>query len=396
MEFRYQAFNQRGELVEGLISGITPKEAKKRLKAQGLIPLKIEDITLEGSSHKGKIGEFELFRIFNQLSLLLRSGVSIDKALLLCQESFKEREIKSTLEKIIQDLRAGKELHQAFHETGLFPPLIVTFVRIGERTGNLKEAFSNIADYLLFQQKFKRELTNTLLYPVFLILASFIALLGVLKFIIPKFFSLFADNIDTLPLLSKIIYHLSLSITFKNFLLLFIAALVIYLLRKTPLVKKGMAKLKSILLTAPYIRSLSLDLDLSRFTLSLSHMLRSGLEFYQALSFAIELISHENLKESLRKTLPLLREGKTITDALSTVPQLPPFFIGALKVGEESGRLEEVFRELHVFYNDRFQNGVKRMVTLLEPLIITFVGLIVGLIVISLILTVMSVSQIKL
>lgn len=395
MDFRYRAFNQHGEIIEGIVSGASLKEAKKSLKAQGLLPLEVVPLGSEGIFSRGKLGDFELYRIFSQLSLLLKSGVNIDNALILCKETFREKHIKSVLEKIIQDLRAGKEVHRAFHETTLFPPLIVTFIKIGEKTGKLREAFSNIAEYLLFQQKLKRELTNALIYPVFLITASILVLLGVVKLILPRFFSLFTDNIESLPLLSRVLYSISLSLSFESFLIVFISVVIVYPFRHHSVIKKAGLALKSVFLKIPFIHSLLLDLDLARLSLSLNHMLRSGLEFYQALSFATELVSLHDLRESLRNTLPLLREGKTITEALSTVPHLPPFLIGAIKVGEESGRLDEVFGEMYLFFSDRFQNTVKRMITLLEPLIITVVGIVVGLIVISLILTVMNVSQLK-
>jgi general secretion pathway protein F len=139
-----------------------------------------------------------------------------------------------------------------------------------------------------------------------------------------------------------------------------------------------------------------MDLELSRFSYSMYAVLQSGVEFIKALKLSASLIQNENYRGPIAALIGQIKEGRKIADVFSQVDFLPPIVPNMLRVGEESGNLQEMFFELYSIFDERFKNGIKKVLVLVEPLIIIIMGLIVGFIVITLILTVMSVSSIKL
>ncbi|MCS7106344.1 MAG: type II secretion system F family protein [Candidatus Aenigmarchaeota archaeon] len=149
-------------------------------------------------------------------------------------------------------------------------------------------------------------------------------------------------------------------------------------------------------LKLPLIKGIFLNLDLARFSYSLHSMLKSGLDFVDALFLSKNMLSSRELKEFVESCIFEIRKGKSISEAFSAGKVLPEIFHHMLKVGEETASLKEIFWELHTIYDEKFKSTIKRLLSLIEPIIITVTGLIVGFIVISLILTVMSVGIIKL
>lgn len=395
MEYLYKAFDKEGHKVEGVISAEDLTEAKRRIKESGLIVVEVKE-KKSLIRIKGKIKEIDSYRLFSQLHLLLKAGLSLDRALNLYAESIENKEIKSLIDHISRSLKSGKEVHLAFQETGKFSPFIISMIKIGEKTGNLKDIFSNIASYILFNIRFKTEIKNAMMYPSFLILASFIVLLGIFKIIMPRFFSVFAEGVETLPFLAKIFYMISLSINLKNFLLgLFVIVFLIFVL-KTKNADLFYSKILDYLMVIPFFKKFVIDFELSKFCYSLHSMLKSGVEFIHALGYSADIIKSNFIKKAIKQTIPMIKEGKSISGVFAEIQFLPPIFKGSLKVAEESGGLADIFFELHQYFDDRFKNSIKRFLTILEPTIITFMGIIIGLIVLSLILTIMSVSNIKL
>jgi general secretion pathway protein F len=155
------------------------------------------------------------------------------------------------------------------------------------------------------------------------------------------------------------------------------------------------SKLFSYLIYLPFLKNIFLNLELSRFCYSMTTMLQSGVEFIIALTYSTEIIQNKLIQKELELTIPKIKEGKSITKAFDEVLFLPAFVKGTIKVAEESGNLAEVFFQLYQHFEEGFKTAIKRLLTIVEPLIITIMGIIIGVIVLSLILSIMSVSNIK-
>lgn len=373
------------------------KEAIQRLKEQGFVVIDVKERIKREKSVKFRKGitTSDLYNIANQLSILLRSGMKIDNALNLIINSSRKEKLKEVLSAINQDIKAGKTVTQALEDRKLFPPLFISMVHVGESIGNLSTAFDNVANYLKFQLELRREIINSLTYPFFLILASIVTLFFMFNFIIPRFFAIF-ETTGKMPLPAQFIFAIVSIFNIKNFLIFSIIILSIYILKKYGFVKIQFRSLTTYANRIPLIKSLLFNLELSRFSYSMHSMLKSGVDFVKSVKLSADIIQDGRLRDALLGSINEIKKGKRIADVFSQIAILPEVIPNLIRVGEESGNLQSIFLELYQIFNDRFKNTIRRFLVLLEPSIIVFMGLIVGFIIISLILTVMNVGMIKL
>ncbi|MGC8868447.1 MAG: type II secretion system F family protein [Sulfurihydrogenibium sp.] len=395
-EYFYEAYDKNGRKVSNIISAQSLEEAKSLLKNQEFVVVKIEPIkkNLSFKLFEGKITEQELYNFFKELSIMTKSGVKIEKALTVIEKSLDNVKLKKIVDEIVKDIKSGVTLPSAFEKHSIFDSLIVAVIKTGDSTGTLSESFSNIAEYLKFKIQFKQEIKSALVYPIFLIFASFLTIFAMFKFIIPKFFSIFSANYEELPLISKILLNISNFFTLNPY---FIGTFIMLIVGVNILIRTG--KLKVLLdysVNVPLLRNVVINLELSRFSYSMYSMLSSGIDFLKSLELSTNVVQNKKIKRSLESVIPDIRSGKTITESFRKIEYFPSFMLSLINVGEESGNLKDIFYELYTIFEERFKTFVKRTLTILEPAVITLTGIIVGFIVISLILTVMSMSNVKL
>lgn len=398
--FKYSCIDSSGQEIKGVISTSDRMDALSKLKDRGLTVIELMERKpkeWKAFPFKKGFGDGDVYNISRELSILLRSGIRIDNAIQLLMNPSTKQELRDILSRVLEDVKAGKGVADAFGHTGRFGPLFVTMTHVGEAVGSLQMAFENIAQYYRFQIQFKAEIRNAMTYPLFLIFASFITLFVIFNFIIPRFFSIFGTNIAALPLPAKVLYSMSgwLSLTPLSIVIGLILLFIILQKKMNPSIIK-LPSPYNYLLRIPIIGKLILNLELSRFSYAMYSMLQSGVEFINALKLSSTLIQSHHLRKPIESLVEQIKEGKRIADVFSQVDLLPEIVPNMIRVGEGSGNLKEIFFELHQMFDERFKNTTKRLLVLVEPTIIVIMGLLVGLIVISLILTVMSVGSIKL
>lgn len=403
MEFEYTCIDTSGREFKGALSAKDVQEVKSKLKKMGFLVLALKEKVDKKATQSGrlyrtkkKITDTDVYNLSRGMSVLLNAGINLDKALELLIGSESNIELKGILRQVLSDIVRGESLSNAFEETTRFNPLVTVMIKVGESTGDLKTAFDNISQYMNFQIKFKNEIKNIMAYPLFLVSASVIILIAIFKFIIPRFFSIFGQSASSLPLISRALYFTSNIINSANVLVIIavIGGLIIF--SKWINYKIIFKHLYIYLLYIPFFKNLVINLELSRFAYSMYSMLKSGVEFIRALMLSKNVIQVTKMRDEIERTIPQIKEGKGIADAFSYVSFISPMMLGMLKVGENSGNLKEIFFELYSICDEKFKNSMKRTIVLLEPAIITVMGIFVGIIVLSLILTVMSVSNIKL
>ena len=395
MDFEYVSLDKTGKEIRGVLSANTVQEAKLKLKESGLVIVKIEPKKESLFSQNQKIKDDDLYTIAKEMSVLLNSGIVLDRAIKMVIDSIEQEKLKIFLEGILKDVKGGKALSDAFEDKKMFDPLVITMLKVGETTGNLKDAFDNIAQYTDFRIKFRNEIRNAMAYPMFLVFASFVTLVAIFKLIIPRFFSIFGSNPKHLPFISRILYEFSKSLNTKTEVIFTLIIIGIYLLSKY--FKLNLyQRLTNYFIYTPILGTLIIQIELSKFCYAMYAMLKNGVEFIKALDLATNVIKNDFIKEDFKKTSPKIKEGKSIGEAFEELSFVPPIFKGMIKVGDESGNMKDMFYELYALFDEKLKNTIKRVLSLVEPVIITVMGLVVGTIVVSLMLTVMNVSNIKL
>lgn len=397
MEFEYRVSDPTGRVLTGTITAETIEQAKGLLRSSQYLILELKPKRAKTTSilhHKISKINLELqYSFFRELAILLKSGITIDRALEILISSIMSVGFKKHLSNILLALKSGISPTEAFSRERVFPPLVISMLSAGENIGNLALAFNNIADYLRFQIQLRRDLQNTLAYPLFLILASLVTLLIIFKFILPRFLGLFSTA--SLPLSAQILLTISHLFTTKGLFILSTPLIILYLVNKFGYLDTIKPHIQQMWYRVPLVRGIIYQLDLTRFSYSMYSMLKAGLELTSALYLSKSVFSNPKGKTLIEKVISDLRAGKSFSDSLHETGLFPETFYHMVKVGEETSTLPEIFQELYSIYDEKFKSSVKRLLSLFEPIIITITGLVVGFIVISLILTIMSAGVIR-
>lgn len=280
-EFEYRAVDSSGQVITGGITASDLSIAKETIRAKGLILLEIKERapsiakskTIYLLFRRNTIEDRELYNLFRELAILLRSGLTLDRALAILIDSVSNDTLRTVLEQVQRAIREGRSVTQAFSDASFLPPLMLSIISAGEAIGKLASAFENIADYYQFKINFKNELKSALAYPLFLIVASIITIFIVFRFILPRFFSLFAD-LD-LPLPAKILYSIGLIFSKIKWYFLLILIFLFFFLTKMQIWNTMKQRLIQEIIKFPLIQKFIRELDLARFSHSMYSMLRS-------------------------------------------------------------------------------------------------------------------------
>lgn len=396
-EFEVVVYDRNGNKIKTTRQASDENSLRKELVRSGFAVVSIQPVKSrqEFRLMSSSVRDTELYQLFRELSVLAKSGIKVDRSLQIIINSTRNKKLKEILEKVLESLKAGSTLADAFEKTGFFSPLVVSLIRAAEITGNLSSGFENSANYLKFQVQFKNEIKSAMVYPVFLIFASLFTITVILKFIVPKFFSVFPDiKPENLPVASKIILSLSDLLSLNPVSIAVVAGVfsTIYVLKKQ-------GKLSAIYTAGyyvPVLRDMLININLSRFFYSMYSMLASGIEFIRAVELSSMTVQNKEIRQKIASAVEEIKKGRPISEAFSGAGFLSHATVAMISVGEESGKLEEIFFEIYTIYDENFKNSTKRMLTVMEPLIITITGIIVGFIVISLILTVVTATNVKL
>jgi type II secretory pathway component PulF len=402
MTYAYKALNPGQEIVKGEIQALTQGEALKKIHSLNLLPLAIKarakDKTLKKLAlfKSRKVKKEELMVATRELSIMLKAGIPILRALRILVESNKEKKLGDVLAQVYEHTKNGESLGSALErEKPHFADTIINMVRTGEKSGRLAEALCNVSKDLEHALLISSEVKNALAYPVFLLAMSGVSLVFIFVVVIPKFTVILEKINVELPAYSRLVLNTGTFVRdhFVVILILFLLALYgLSLLRKKKNVRYGINRF---LAGAPLIKTLLVQIELSRFSHALAVLLGSGVEIIPSLRMSIEAIGNVFLKTKFSEVTGRLKRGESLHMALRDMGLFPRIAVSMIEVGEETGKLSEILDEISILYMDKFRNSMKRAISLLEPVIICFVGIVIGFIVISLVSAIMSLNEIR-
>lgn len=397
--FEYSGFDKSGARVSGSIEAVNSEQARLLLKQQGLLlksvtaekPLAQNDIF---SNNRVNLADIEFLTA--ELSLLLDSGLKIDKGIELLKSANKKPALARLLHKISTELRSGKQLSQVlagFSE--LFDPLYVNLISIGEKTGKLADIFRQLAEDLAFKRDLQKKISQALTYPLVILFVCIASVLFIFNYVVPNMATMFERQQD-LPFYTVMLLTSSAWLQ-KYQLILFAAITVLVLLvfnqRKNPQLQQRWHWLA---IRMPLIRQAVLLVERIRFNGGLAMMLDAGVAIDQALELANGNIKHLELRNEMQIAIVKIKRGDQLSTALRQTRLFPDFFASLLSVGEESGELGRIFKEIAQRSQRQFSDWVSRFTALLEPLLILVMGGIVGGVVVIMMLSITSATDVGL
>lgn len=394
--FDYAGFDQAGGRVSGVVEAESAQQARGKLKQQGVLIKKIEEQSVAGTSLFGrsKVSLADVEFLTSELSLLLASGLKIDKGIELLKRSNNKPGLGMLLDKVARELRSGKQLSQALANfPEVFDALYINLVSIGEATGKLAGVFSQLAEDLAFRRDLQQKIIQALTYPLVILFVCLVSIIFIFNYVVPNMSSLFAGQ-NNLPLYTSMLLVASdwlVKYQFGLLAVIVVMAMLIYSNRNQPGLQKAWQELA---IRLPVFSSAIILVERIRFNSGLAMMLHAGVAIDAALQLASGNIKHTHIRREVVIAINKVKRGDNLAASLRQTRLFPDFFASLLAVGEESGELAKIFQEIAQRSQRAFANWVGRLTSLIEPLLIIVMGGIVGGVVVIMMLSITSVTDV--
>ncbi len=393
----YEGITPDGEKIKGKFFG-TYQELLRDIKTKNIL---VTDIKEEKRSlRKGKFSIDDFYQNIEELVYLLSSGLQIDRAVNLIVRNSRKESVIEFWNLVLSKLKEGKTLSMALKEAGeekkfKIPEFYINIISVGEEVGNTVKSLQTVLEDLEFKQKLKSEVKSALAYPSFLLIVSILTVFFVSGFILPKFSEIFTEKeIERLPEISKITLSFGkfLNQNFEVFFFGFVATItaIVFMLSSYEIRNR----LKTVFYKLPYLKRITQKIELSYVLSSLGTMLSGGVEISRAIRLSSRITAHSQLKKILEETYEEIKKGHRISQIWRRYEIIPEDVISLTIVGENSAKLGEIFEKLGKKYMESFKTDISRLLVFLEPAIIVFLGLFIAFIVVSIMLAVVSVSDI--
>ena len=390
--FEYIAFDNHEKKTRGILSAENSREAQNILEKRDLIPLKIK-ISSKNISNL-KINSRQLSVFTKQLASLLAAGTPLEKTLQILSNQTNDRKISQLTTLLLEDIQSGQTLSFAMSKfPKVFNNIYTSAILSGESSASLPSIFSDLSEFIDKEEKIKSQVTSALVYPILLLGVSLLVIYALVSLVLPQVVEQFLSTNIELPLLTKIL--LSLSNVFPLFLLaivlLIITSLVFF---RTNLMSESFKiRISSFLLKIPLFGSLILFNQTARFCSSMHLMTSAGLNTVDSLQIAKDTFTNKCLKSEIEFIIKRVLSGSSISHAFSQSKVFPNVFIQLIASGDVGSQISQMFKNIHIFLNEEVEAKRNIMLTLLQPLVILFMGVFVMLIVMAIMLPLLQMNN---
>ena len=406
MIFYYKAKRGPKEAVEGKIEAVSQEAAVAKLRQMGMVPVLVkkqsQSSIKKGLSGKkkaafsgGKVSKKHVYIFTKKLRVLLRSQEPLLKSLYFIEEQTTNRQFKEIIKSIAEAIREGRSFSDSLSKIPqYFSPLYVNIIKAGEVSGKLDQSLDEITKYLDAERQLSQKVISSLTYPAVMVAVGFATILCIITFVIPKLRSLFEDFIDELPLATKILLDLSTFFSqYWLFLLIAVIGGIAFLLntRGSKWQKRAIEKIKK---NIPVVKDVIYNQALCRFARGMSILLFSGVSLLESIEISTPLIEDAQARKELNKACQQIIAGAGLEESLKeNCTYIPDMFIKMVAVGEASGRLDEILKELADSYAEEVETTTKMVTSLIEPVAILVVGGILSFIVVAVLLPIFEMSM---
>jgi type IV pilus assembly protein PilC len=399
LTYRYRGKDAAGKKVSGALDGPSEAVVSARLRAQGVTLDSVRqagtglnaDITL-GGIFKKKVGLKDLAIMSRQLATMISAGLALLRALTILAEQSENEALGRTIDQVRKDVESGLSLSEAIakHDT-IFPPLFINLVRAGETGGFLESSLESIADNYEKEVKLRGTIKSALTYPVVVLIMALLGVVGMILFIVPVFQKMFEGLGGALPAPTQFLVILSQSAIW--WLPTLVVGGSIFSLwwgrnKHQPRVRQFIDPLK---LRMPVFGQLMTKIAIARFTRNFGTMMRSGVPILQALSIVGATSGNYVIEKALVNVQESVRQGRSIAAPLIDEPIFPSMVTQMISVGEDSGSLETMLEKISDFYDAEVESTTEQLTALIEPLMIAFMGVLLGGMILALYLPVFNI-----
>lgn len=398
--FRFTAVDVAGKKVKGEVEAPDERSLVKTLQQEELIPIKIKK-TEEGGKLKlpiiptigGGVALSEISGFTRQLATMISAGLPITDALSILQRQTKNKNFARILGNIVAEVEGGMSLAGSFGKfPNVFDPVYINLIEAGETGGVLDKVLSKLAQTLEKEREFKAKTRGAFIYPVIVISVMIIVVAIMMIFVIPKMTGLYSEIGADLPLPTKIL--IAASDFMRGFWWLMILSFTgaLYGLRVFAKTEKGAQVVSRAILRIPIWGKIRKTLILAQFTRTLGLLIGTGVPIIAALKVVAGILTSSAYKEGIDLAIRRVERGSPLYQPLTVNPVFPPIISQMIRVGEETGKMDEVLGRLSIYFEGESENLIRNLTTALEPVILVILGVGVGVLVLSIILPIYNLT----
>ena len=391
MKLNYKAVNREGKILSGVIEANDIKDAAGYLRSKELFPITItkkEKSSLLSivSFFSNKVRKKDIVVFTRQLSLMLTSGLTLVKSLEILKSQATNEAMGEIIDEVVTDIEEGSSFSKSIAKyQDIFSPVYVSLVRASEASGLLDKSLTRLADNLEKQQKLRSTIKAAFTYPVIIVILMIIVVFIMMFFVIPRLTELYEDLNVELPIATKIIVSIShFAIVFWP-IILGAGVLFSFLFRRFSKTIEGKILIDNLVLKIPVFAPLIKKTILTEVSRTLGLLIGSGTLVVESLVEAADVAGNYHFKSAILDAAKRVEKGVTVGDALSSHTLFPPILIQLIKVGEQTGKLDDTLLKASEYFEAEVDQAVKTLTTAMEPFIMVTLGVGVGFLVFSII-----------
>ncbi len=388
--YNYKAKNTEGEVFKGDIESTDEHAALTILRRKRLIVIsvKAKNQTQFNPLNKffNRVSFDALVTMTRQLATMVSAGLVLSEAIDILQDQQDNKALKVILTEVGRDLKGGLTLSSAMGKHPVFPPLYINLIKAGETSGKLDSVLLKMADSLEKDREFRARIKGAMIYPIVVISMMLVVIVIMMIFVIPKLTSLYRDSTLELPLPTKIL--ISVSDIFVRFwwAMLFGGVGGFMAIKRWIATPGGQLLYNRFLLRLPLVGKITTNVTLTNFNRTFSLLTSAGIPLLESINIVQDLTENSVFKNALHSCYTGVERGLTFSAQLSVLPVFPKIVGQMVRVGEETGKLDEIFAKLADYFESESDHMVKNLTVAIEPIILVVLGIGVAFLVISIIL----------
>ena len=403
--YSYKATDKSGKFIEGDIDAPHYQSAIEQIRQLNYFPVKVAEgksvstlssgLRLALPSFGSAVSTKDLMTITQQLATLIESGLTLDDGLSTLVKLAETEKIRSILADVRKRVHAGTSFADALAEhPDVFSKLYINMVRAGEAGGLIGEALTRLGEFLEKSVELKSNIRSAMIYPAILFMVGATAVVVLITFVVPQFAKLFEDMGAALPLPTQVLMGIS------SLIINYWPALILAMFASAGAFKfytntdKGRLWWDKLLLKTPLIGSLIRKVEVSRFSLTMATLLKSGVPVLQAMGIVQSILINRVISDAVGVLRQSLKRGKGLSGPLQEAEVFPPMAVQMITVGETSGSLDNMLTRVSQTYDKEVEQAIKQLISMIEPVMILFIALVIGFIVVSMLLAIIGANDI--
>lgn len=381
--YSYVAQDARGKQVKGKANAENEQEFLEKMKERGLF---IKDYKEESGGKSRSIYKFntkELAFCCRQLSAMLTSGLTLVKAIDIMTKEQENEKAKAIWQDIYENVQKGESFSSTLEmHAGSFPDFLISMVSAGEASGSLDVIMTRMSENYSKENKLKNTIKGAMIYPVILAVLCVVIVLFLFIFIMPTFIDMYEDP-STMPALTKMMAAMSDFLQHQWYILVIIVVAAYFGIRYALKVPSFRLKVDRLMIKGPGFGPLVTKVYTGRFARTLSNLYSSGIPMVDCLKRASAVLGNSYIDQKFEEVIDEVKQGETLSSAITRTEVFESMFCSVIYVGEESGALDSILEKTSDYYEEESDSAVQRLVSMVEPVLLIFMGLIIGLVVVG-------------